>query len=252
MPRRRCSPTWSPATGVPFCWRPRLSSSTCAVTMLRLLALRWALTTKPPHRASFAVGAYGRWPQLCRQHATPDAVLGHDRPSRRCRPAAAFAQSGHGTHACTHGPRCAAGRSGNGCRALLRRRLPARSQERRRGSRVRAVECLCERLGPSRHGRACEAADLMAEVLVDNFRRALARYVCAASRRLRTACSSCCRPWRTMGERSLCCLPASRRQCARTWLPPLMPAVCCLRPRRWGRVPPRPRLPPSLPLSLPL
>ena len=67
-----------------------------------------------------------------------------------------------------------------------------------------------------------------------------ARYVCAVSRRLRTACSSCCRPWRTMGERSLCCLPASRRQCARNLLPPLMPAVCCLRPRRWGRVPLRP------------
>lgn len=46
------------------------------------------------------------------------------------------------------------GVAGTGARALLRRRLPARSQERRRGSRVRAVECLCEWLGPSRHGRA--------------------------------------------------------------------------------------------------
>lgn len=98
----------------------------------------------------------------------------------------------------------------------------------------------------------CEAADLMAEVLADNLPACAAPYACAVSRRLRTACSSCCLPWRITGERSLCCLPASRRQCARSLLPLLMPAVCCLRLRRWGRVPLRSRLPPSPPLSLPL
>ena len=87
----------------------------------------------------------------------------------------------------------------------------------------------------------CEAADLMAEVLTDNL-PACTRTVCVrGSRRLRIACSSCCRPWRAAGERLSCCSLASRRRCARTWLPPLMPAVCCLRPPRWGRTPARPR-----------
>ena len=70
-------------------------------------------------------------------------------------------------------------------------------------------------------------------------RRAPAPYACAVSRRLRTVCSSCCLPWRTMGERSSCCLPASRRRCARSLPRHLMPAVCCLRPRRWRRTPSR-------------
>lgn len=60
-----------------------------------------------------------------RQPAASDAVLGHGYASRRCRPAAAFAQPGHGSHACAHGPRCAAGCGGDDGRAMRWQQLPA-------------------------------------------------------------------------------------------------------------------------------
>ena len=89
-----------------------------------------------------------------RQPAAPDAVLGHGHASRRCRPAAAFAQPGHGAYACAHGPRCAAGCGGDGCRTMPWRQLPAGAKKRCRGSCVRAFACLRGWFGPSKYGRA--------------------------------------------------------------------------------------------------
>ena len=45
-------------------------------------------------------------------------------------------QPGHGAYARAYGSRCAAGCGRDRCRALLRQRLQAQAQKRRRGSRV--------------------------------------------------------------------------------------------------------------------
>lgn len=57
MPRRRCWPTWLPATGALFCWRPRLPSSTCAVMMRQKPGFHWVSITRRPHRGSARCGS---------------------------------------------------------------------------------------------------------------------------------------------------------------------------------------------------
>ena len=253
MPSRRCLPTLLPATGVPCCWRQRLPSSTCAVMMRRKPAFRWASITRRPRRGFARFGSF--W--------ATGAVSSTTCSARCCfRTWSRVSMMSTCSRFRAARARCACLRVWPAmCCQVWRGQLPSDAVATIAGLSQKAMPRLvCSSFCvPTRAVWTVEIWSSPARRLTlwpalwpIICRRAPVPSVYAASRRLRTVCSSCCLLWRTVGERSSCCLLASRRRCARNLPRHLMPAVCCLRSRRWGRTPSRLMPLVELPLSLPL